>query len=182
MQHKNGEHPFGDAGQVAACILFIIIWSTDSFFLQSSRFLTERIPLLPRLLIMGLLIIPAIWICGQSHKSMDRLRNMNRLITNGVYRYIRHPLYLSCLMVYSGLAVSTLSAGALFVWIGIFLFYDYIASYEEKILSAKFGNAYRLYMNKTGKWLPRFIHPHNAADTESAAYRTFQGNRTQDHE
>jgi protein-S-isoprenylcysteine O-methyltransferase Ste14 len=46
------------------------------------------------------------------------------------------------------------------LWVAIFIFYNYLASHEEKLLEAKFGESYRSYQEKTGKWLPRmpFIH------------------------
>jgi protein-S-isoprenylcysteine O-methyltransferase Ste14 len=40
------------------------------------------------------------------------------------------------------------------VFIGIFVFHNYIASYEEKLLEAKFGEDYQNYEKSTGKWLP----------------------------
>ncbi len=34
MEDKNGEHPFGDAGQLILLGLFLIVWVADSFFLK----------------------------------------------------------------------------------------------------------------------------------------------------
>ena len=31
MKGKNGEHPFGDAGQLILLVLFLILWIADSF-------------------------------------------------------------------------------------------------------------------------------------------------------
>jgi protein-S-isoprenylcysteine O-methyltransferase Ste14 len=39
--------------------------------------------------------------------------------------------------------------------VGIFIFHNYIASYEERLLEMKFGEEYRRYMRRTGKWAPR---------------------------
>jgi protein-S-isoprenylcysteine O-methyltransferase Ste14 len=41
------------------------------------------------------------------------------------------------------------------VWMATFVFYNYIAGYEEKLLETKFGDSYREYERRTGKWLPR---------------------------
>ena len=41
------------------------------------------------------------------------------------------------------------------VFLGILVFHNYIASYEEKLLDAKFGQEYRKYKMRTGKWVPK---------------------------
>jgi hypothetical protein len=48
MKEKNGEHPFGDSGQVILLVLFLRIWVVDSFFLRISTFLYNDISLLVR--------------------------------------------------------------------------------------------------------------------------------------
>jgi len=51
----------------------------------------------------------------------------------------------------------------LVLWVAICIFYNYLASYEEKLLETKFGESYRIYKEKTGKWMPRrpFIYYKN---------------------
>jgi len=44
---------------------------------------------------------------------------------------------------------------SLVLWVAIFIFYNYIASYEEKLLEANFGENYNTYREKTGQWMPR---------------------------
>jgi protein-S-isoprenylcysteine O-methyltransferase Ste14 len=58
-------------------------------------------------------------------------------------------------LFYVGLAVSTASFFSLGLLVGILIFYNYIASYEEKLLEVRFGEAYRSYKKSTGKWVPR---------------------------
>jgi protein-S-isoprenylcysteine O-methyltransferase Ste14 len=58
-------------------------------------------------------------------------------------------------MFYLGLAVSTASLFSIGLVVIIFFFYDYIASYEEKLLEDRFHEEYRNYKIKTGKWVPR---------------------------
>ena len=52
-------------------------------------------------------------------------------------------------------AVSTASLFSLSLLVVIFVFYNYIASYEEKLLDQRFGEPYKVYKKKTGKWVPR---------------------------
>ena len=46
MKEKNGEHPFGDAGQSILLVLFLVVWFGDSFFLHKSTFLSDYVSLL----------------------------------------------------------------------------------------------------------------------------------------
>lgn len=155
MQDKGGEHPFGDTGQLILLGLFLIVWLGDSFFLHLSTFLAHWIPLSVRLVFLGLLLLTAVYLVPSGHSVISQKQRPNHVVASGAFRYVRHPLYLASLLTYLGLAISTLSLFSLGVWIGIFGFYDYIASYEERLLQAKFGEAYHDYKKKTGKWRPR---------------------------
>ncbi len=64
-------------------------------------------------------------------------------------------MYLGSILCYLGLAVATASLVSLALWVMICLFYNYLASYEEKLLEAEFGEKYRIYRENTGKWLPK---------------------------
>jgi len=57
-------------------------------------------------------------------------------------------------MFYIGLAVSTASLFSLVLVAVIFIFYNHIASYEEKLLEDRFNEEYRSDKKRTGKWLP----------------------------
>jgi protein-S-isoprenylcysteine O-methyltransferase Ste14 len=155
MKEKKGEHPFGDAGQLIFLGLFLIIWVGDSFILRKSTFLSSYLPLYVRLVVLGITLIIAVFLFRSSHVVVSQEQRLNRVVVSGVFRYIRHPLYLASLLAYFGLATSTASLFSLVLLIGIFIFYDYIASYEEKLLEAKFGEEFRKYKKRTGKWVPR---------------------------
>jgi protein-S-isoprenylcysteine O-methyltransferase Ste14 len=64
-------------------------------------------------------------------------------------------LYLAAILFYLGLAISTASLFSLALLLIIFLFYNYIASYEERLMEIKFGEDYMTYKKTTGKWIPR---------------------------
>ncbi len=75
----------------------------------------------------------------------------------GGFRYIRHPLYLGCVLIYLGLTIATLSIISFVLFLVIFIFYNYIAGYEEKLLDAKIGEEYKEYKKRTGKWIPTIV-------------------------
>ena len=155
MKEKNGEHPFGDAGQLILLGLFLVVWVGDSFFLHKSTFLSDYLPLYARLVVLGFTLIVAMFLFRSGHIVASQEQRPNGVVTTGAFRYVRHPLYLASILVYLGLMVSTVSLFSFILLVVIWIFYDYIANYEEKLLEAKFGEEYRRYKQRTGKWIPR---------------------------
>ncbi len=150
-----GEHPFGDAGQLILLALFLLIWGLDSFVFKFSTFLSPRFPdyiQIPLMIILflfsGYLAKTGLWVV------FKEVRNPPEVITEGVFGRVRHPIYLGALLLYLGMIVATLSLLSLLFWIVIFFFYNYIAGYEEKLLEAQFGEAFRRYKERVPRWLP----------------------------
>jgi protein-S-isoprenylcysteine O-methyltransferase Ste14 len=77
------------------------------------------------------------------------------LIADGAFARVRHPLYAGSVLFYLALVLGTLSLAALAVWIGLFVFYDIIASYEERWLIGTIGGPYEDYRRRVPKWIPR---------------------------
>ena len=155
MKPEDGEHPLGDVGQLVCVGLFLIIWIGDSFFLRKSTFLSHHVPLSVRLIVLGLALITAGYLSMSGHRVTRHGQRSNRVVSTGAFRYVRHPLDLASLLTYLGLTLSTMSIGSFILLVGIFGFHNYIASYEDRLLEAKFGKEYRTYKDKTGKWFPR---------------------------
>ncbi len=81
-------------------------------------------------------------------------QNTSSLVTSGIYRLTRNPMYLGLLMVVLGWATFLCSAFAL---LGPVAFVAYIARFqivpEERVLSAKFGSGYSEYLARVRRWL-----------------------------
>ncbi len=82
-------------------------------------------------------------------------RQKHTLIVNGPYRWVRHPFYDSAALLV--VAVFLITANWFFFVIGGVLACLLIirTRTEEKNLVARFGNRYRAYMERTGRFLPR---------------------------
>jgi protein-S-isoprenylcysteine O-methyltransferase Ste14 len=83
-------------------------------------------------------------------------RQAHTLVTTGPYRWIRHPFYASVAlsMTANGLAAANwfvLAAG----WLTVALMVIRTRK-EEELLVARFGAAYRSYMDRTGRFIPRW--------------------------
>jgi len=77
----------------------------------------------------------------------------DELVTGGLFAHCRNPLYLGNLLIIFGLAIAADSLAALIAAPVLFIFaYHCIVSAEEDFLSAKFGDEFRRYCERT----PRF--------------------------
>jgi pimeloyl-ACP methyl ester carboxylesterase/protein-S-isoprenylcysteine O-methyltransferase Ste14 len=154
MKDKNGEHPFGDAGQLILLGLFLAVWIGDSFFLHLSTFLSVHIPLIVRLAVLVLTIAIALYLFKSGHVVVSHEHRPEGVVSSGAFSYVRHPLYLGGILFYLGLTFATSSLMSLAL-LGIgFVFYNYIAGYEERLLEEKLGESYVDYKKNTGKWIP----------------------------
>ncbi|MEQ8789901.1 MAG: isoprenylcysteine carboxylmethyltransferase family protein [Pirellulaceae bacterium] len=83
-------------------------------------------------------------------------RAEHTLVTTGPYRWIRHPLYSAMLLLVAG--ASLLSANWLVPLIGVAAFVLLVirTRKEEANLVARFGDAYRDYMARTGRFMPHW--------------------------
>ncbi len=78
------------------------------------------------------------------------------LVVQGLYRYMRNPMYVGVLFLLIGEAiffaslVLTFYAVIVFVW-----FHVFVVFYEEPTLRKKFGDSYRKYCESVPRWIPR---------------------------
>jgi protein-S-isoprenylcysteine O-methyltransferase Ste14 len=83
-------------------------------------------------------------------------RRAATLVTRGPYRWVRHPFYgsVALLMV----APALLAANWFLLLMGIVVIALLVirTRKEEELLVARFGDSYRAYMARTGRFLPRF--------------------------
>ena len=76
------------------------------------------------------------------------------LVTAGIYRFTRNPMYLGMLLLYAGIALATgglLTASAA---VPVFLILNfYVIGREEAYLERRFGSAYAAYRDEVKRWL-----------------------------
>jgi protein-S-isoprenylcysteine O-methyltransferase Ste14 len=153
---RDGEHPQGDLGQLILLGVFLIMWILDSFVFRFSTVPPRFLPLGARLAAAGTMLFFAVVLAGKGHAviSEENLRQ-GRLVKDGVFARVRHPLYLAALLFYLALAVATVSLASLAVLAATFVFYNIIAAYEEDFLLRKHGREYGEYSRKVRRWVPR---------------------------
>jgi protein-S-isoprenylcysteine O-methyltransferase Ste14 len=92
----------------------------------------------------------------------------HRLVTNGIYRIVRHPLYAGLIWMFTGASLVFQNWAALLATIFVFLpgMY-YRAKLEENALAAQFPD-YEEYRNRTGMFFPISMKPEVAQIPRSA--------------
>ena len=115
---------------------------------------------------LGVLVaVAALVMFRLTHRALGRnwsvsldVRENHRLITDGIYRRIRHPMYTAFWLwaVAQALLLPNWVAGfAGLIGFGT-LFFGRIAK-EEQMMVDTFGDEYRQYMARTGRLLPRLF-------------------------
>jgi protein-S-isoprenylcysteine O-methyltransferase Ste14 len=85
-----------------------------------------------------------------------RSRDVQRLVTYGIFSWMRNPLYVGNFLIWVGFVVGS---GVLwFLPVALVLFaieYTLIVRYEEGVLESIFGQEYVAYKQRTPRWFPR---------------------------
>lgn len=142
----------GPVGLLISLVLFFIaIWLNrridlppivKSEFLLNSLFLVSCV--------LTLVII------GWSITSLPAADRGNTLCTTGAFKYVRHPLYAAFLSVFDfGLALYLNSYIFVFWAALLHPVWHYVVSNEEKLMIDIFGETYRKYQKKTGRFFPK---------------------------
>ena len=107
-------------------------------------------------LIGMLILINPIFKFIKSKTTIDpiKFKKVNKLITSGIYRYSRNPMYLGLLILVTSTSIFYLN---IFTITTPVFFYFWINRFqikrEEIFLTEKFGKEYLLYKTKTRRWI-----------------------------
>jgi protein-S-isoprenylcysteine O-methyltransferase Ste14 len=152
----------GDLAQVAPLAYPVLVviapgWGYDGWLNWSSR-------IDPPLQAVGVVIwavstsvlVWAAWTLGR-HLAVNGLSVDHELIMHGPYHHVRHPVYGSFTAIAVGTALifrSYLLVAVAVVWVAATR--SWVAAEEELLTSSEgFGDAYRSYAERTGRFLPR---------------------------
>ncbi len=134
-------------------ILFILFISVPSgiaatFFLQLVAFL---------LTVSGIIIVAiALMNLGNNLTPFPTPKKDGTLITSGIYKWIRHPVYTGILLSVFGIALYSLNLPRLIIFMLLCFLFFYKARYEETLLKDQFPE-YPNYAGKAGMFLPKFF-------------------------
>ncbi len=92
---------------------------------------------------------------GKNWVPLSKTTPNQELVTDGLYSRVRHPFYLSILILFTGVAVISWN------WYGLIFLMALVGGLiirikkEENNLIIKFGDEYQEYMEKTGMLIPK---------------------------
>lgn len=114
---------------------------------------------------LGMLVfIAALCLLWRSHVSLGsnfslvlEIKEKHSLITHGVFRYIRHPIYAAHLLwgIAQALLLHNWIAGYSMLFFFLLLYWRRV-SREERMMLEYFGDEYSKYMKRTGRLIPKF--------------------------
>jgi protein-S-isoprenylcysteine O-methyltransferase Ste14 len=103
--------------------------------------------------LLAVIAVATFWRARTTINPLDPSRAAH-LVTGGVFRVSRNPMYLSLLLLLVAYAVRIDSPA---VWLGPIAFIAYVTRFqihpEERALEARFGEAYLRYRTRTRRWL-----------------------------
>jgi protein-S-isoprenylcysteine O-methyltransferase Ste14 len=147
------EHPINDRAQIVFALVFLIVWVIDSFFLHYAINMAGLISLFITVPIGVICFIVGAYFVRNA-EAVVFSNEEGKVIDTGVYGWVRHPMYLGSLLILLGFTLSTLSILSFIVWIAFFIFFDRMATYEEKDLKRILDQKYANYQKRVHKWIP----------------------------
>jgi protein-S-isoprenylcysteine O-methyltransferase Ste14 len=121
----------------------------------------------------------ALWLFWRSHADLGEnwsvsleVRKHHNLVVDGVYRWIRHPMYAAIFLwsLAQGLLLSNWLAG----WSSLATFsvmYFIRTPREERMMCEHFGKEYQDYMDRTGRLFPRLTGKRHRGDSAAECER-----------
>src|SRR5262245_3137618 len=111
------------------------------------------------------IMVASLWLFWRSHADLGQnwsvsleIREGHQLVTRGVYRHIRHPMYASIWLwaFAQGMLLQNWLAGWLVAPV-FAVIYSLRTPREEQMMCDTFGDQYRDYMRRTGRLFPRIM-------------------------
>ena len=128
-------------------LIYIFLFFFLRFYLETDR------PLNIFSYIGILLLVPSIILFTiariQLGGSFQVSAEANKLVKTGIYKKVRHPVYLFGILFFLGIIFVTQSFSLLIIWAILIVFQIKRINQEEKVLTEKFGNEYLAYKKQT---------------------------------
>lgn len=104
-------------------------------------------------LISNALVITGFWIMGKGWKMIHRAKG--ELVTEGLYKHVRHPQYSGLFFVMAGMLIQWPTIITAFMFPVLIYVYYWLSKREEAEVLEIFGDEYRRYMGKTPMFIPQ---------------------------
>lgn len=111
---------------------------------------------------LGVLLVALSWLPGmfavremrQANTNVSPYEPVKAIVSGGPYRYTRNPIYLSMILLYTGVAVLTNALWPMLLLpIVQFVMRRGVIDREERYLERKFGSEYTNYKARVRRWV-----------------------------
>ncbi len=102
----------------------------------------------------GAIVTAALREFRQAGTNVDPRKPTTVIVTSGIYRFSRNPIYLSLTILYLGVALLVNSLWILLLLAPVLLLVNFgVVHREENYLKSKFGDEYKRYQSSTRRWI-----------------------------
>jgi protein-S-isoprenylcysteine O-methyltransferase Ste14 len=137
------------AGQVVLLVALVLLPGRDDWPTPSWVWMVGQV-----LVIAGFVVMIAASLrLGRGLTATPVPNTRGQLITGGLYRYVRHPIYTGVLLIVVGLTLRSGSVVTLAVAVVTVVFFDRKARWEEAQLSKRYPD-YADYASHTHRFVP----------------------------
>jgi protein-S-isoprenylcysteine O-methyltransferase Ste14 len=105
------------------------------------------------MLLSNILIIFGIWMISAGWEIV--YKSEGKLVTTGIYKYMRHPQYTGIYVITLGFMIQWPTLTTLILWPFVIWMYYKLARKEEQEALKKFPEQYRKYMQQTPMFFPK---------------------------
>ena len=118
------------------------------------------VPQALRLVGFGLVVIgilfggAAFYAFGKAHTTLDPHGSVSTIVSQGIYRFVRNPIYLAFLLMLIGFPLNSGSVwGIVLAPVFVVTMNRWVIEKEEAYLEKKFGDVYNSYKSRVRRWL-----------------------------
>jgi protein-S-isoprenylcysteine O-methyltransferase Ste14 len=138
----------------AAYILVVLQFSAIGWLVKLAYPFYLNITAFVLCAIAVIIVAWALWVMRVSKIRILPMPHIDaELVTNGPYRYLRHPMYTSVLLLTAGLSLEHFEWYKLAIWVVLLVILIIKLNWEEKMLSSQFP-AYKAYQQHSYKLFP----------------------------
>ncbi|MDP1815617.1 MAG: methyltransferase [Leadbetterella sp.] len=101
-----------------------------------------------------IIVLIALFDLDKSLTAFPTPKNNSELITSGLYKYVRHPIYTGILLTVFGYSIYSASIPRLIISLLLLILFYFKTHYEAYKLSQKYPD-YSAYKARTGRFIPK---------------------------
>lgn len=131
-------------------LFYVLPYSIDSNIKLSGPFLW---PALLTILLGIVEILWALWQLGRFLSPFPKPKQNARLITSGIFSWVRHPIYSGIILSAVGLGLYLQDVYKVLISLILLLFFYFKSQYEERNMLAQFPE-YEAYKKRVGRFFP----------------------------